>query len=306
MARLLGDDFLNGCSLDFEESAISDVDGLELLADPDDVGEPLVSASEDSGSPRAMLRVSSTGRDLKIANRCRVAGLDVAEVEGWMRRGTAVLAPRGGVQHHTAGASEGDHPSLGICVNGRAGLPGPLCNTFESRSLKCIIVASGRANHAGTGGWKGASGNHTMYGLETEHTGRERMPLPMIQVAARIQAAMIFGTAEARMVCQHWEWDLPANGGEGDKIDVATNLHPGREPSNDDFRDMVRKELQLLVGVEVSKIVYPTPNRRANGDWIRKAVKVRTVNVDNWLENHQGILQRRGPGSGVEIKPSFV
>jgi hypothetical protein len=95
------------------------------------------------------------------------------EVPGWQTRGSSSFAPACTIGHHTAGPFSGDRPSLNICVNGRADLPGPLCNDFLSRS-KVILVAAGRPNHAGTGGFRGLVGNSAAFGNEAESAGRRR------------------------------------------------------------------------------------------------------------------------------------
>jgi hypothetical protein len=86
------------------------------------------------------------------------------------------------------------------------------------------IVAAGRASHAGSGGWKGLSGNSSVYGLEIEHDGVSPLPQGRIDIAARIHAAMFGGDPE--MVMQHREWTSR-------KIDTATNV------DGDDFRRRV-------------------------------------------------------------------
>ncbi len=95
------------------------------------------------------------------------------EVPGWQTRGSSSFAPACTIGHHTAGPFSGDRPSLNICVNGRTDLPGPLCNDFLSRS-KVILVAAGRANHAGIGGFRGLVGNSAAFGNEAESAGRRR------------------------------------------------------------------------------------------------------------------------------------
>ena len=91
-------------------------------------------------------------RDTGIADRLRAKGLNVVEVNGWRTRGAEGFNPRGSVDHHTAGPRKGNAPSLGVCINGRADLPGPLCNVLVGRDGTCYVVAAGRANHAGAGG----------------------------------------------------------------------------------------------------------------------------------------------------------
>lgn len=148
-------------------------------------------------------------RDTGIADRLRAAGLRVVEVAGWQTRGSTSFNPRGSVDHHTAGAASGNAPSLSICINGRAGLAGPLCNVLIGRDNTCYVIAAGRANHAGTGGWRGLSGNSSVYGVERENVGyadREPWREDQTDTAARVHAALIRGRADASMVCRHAEW----------------------------------------------------------------------------------------------------
>jgi len=166
-------------------------------------------------------------RDLGIADRLRAAGIRVVEVAGWQTAGSESFAPGGSVNHHTAGPSTGSTPSLLTCIEGRPDLPGPLCNVYQSREPStdiAYVIASGRANHAGEGGWMGLTGNASVYGLEIEHDGTTALPEARIVYAARIHAAMFQGNPA--MVCQHREWTTR-------KIDTATNV------DGDRFRDLV-------------------------------------------------------------------
>lgn len=148
-------------------------------------------------------------RQTWIADRCRQYGLTVVEVDGWRTRGDDVLAPGGVVCHHTAGASTGEIPSLRTLIHGRSDLPGPLCHVGLARSGTCYIVAAGRANHAGSGGWKGLRGNSSVLGIEAENDGRQGWPSIQIEAFVRLAAALQSGTAhptDAEYVCAHREW----------------------------------------------------------------------------------------------------
>lgn len=147
-------------------------------------------------------------RDTGLANRLRKRGLKVVEIAGWQTRGNDDFFPKGAVNHHTAGSPKGNAPSLAICTYGRADLPGPLCHVLLGRDLVCYVIAAGRANHAGTGGWLGLSGNRTVHGLEIEHVGYGPSP-DQILVAIQIHAAFLEApgsTRDAKFVCQHFEW----------------------------------------------------------------------------------------------------
>lgn len=145
------------------------------------------------------------GRDLGIANRLRAAGLNVIEVDGWQTRGSATFNPRGGVDHHTAGSNKGNAPSLGVCIRGRAGLPGPLCNVLQGFDGTAYVVASGRANHAGPGSWKGLIGNSSVYGVERENDGHSPQRPGQQESAERLWAALL-GDIDASLLCGHLEW----------------------------------------------------------------------------------------------------
>ena len=149
-------------------------------------------------------------RDLDLKRRLELAGLTVTEVDGWQTRGKEDFNPTGSVHHHTGGALNGVQPSLGVVINGRSDLAGPLCNVHGPReeSLRVNLVAAGRANHAGLGGFRGLSGNSTVWGLKEEHTGGPNEPVSELRLdrMARVHAAFLFGTSDASWNCQHREW----------------------------------------------------------------------------------------------------
>lgn len=145
--------------------------------------------------------------DTGIADRLRKYGLNVVEIAGWQTRGSGAFYPKGSVDHHTAGSSRGNAPSLNICINGRAGLSGPLCNVLIGRDNTCYVIAAGRANHAGSGSWNGLSGNSRMYGIERENVGTPAEPWREDQhlVAGAAHAALMEGK-DMNNVCRHQEW----------------------------------------------------------------------------------------------------
>jgi hypothetical protein len=150
------------------------------------------------------------GYQLWIPDLLRDEGVEPVEVAGWQTRGRSTFNPGGSVNHHTAGPRRGNIPSLAILTFGRSDLPGPLCNVGQARDNRAYVVAAGRANHAGTGGWKGLIGNSSVLGLEVENTGSpmtEPWRPDQIDTMARIHAAFAKGAKySAAMVCQHKEW----------------------------------------------------------------------------------------------------
>lgn len=147
-------------------------------------------------------------RQLWLADRLRQAGLTVVETDGWPDRGSASFNPQGVVCHHTAGSPNGDMPSLNLLIRGRGDCPGPLCNVGLARSGAVYVVAAGRANHAGKGGWRGLSGNSSMLGIEAENTGGGE-PWPPVQFDAYVRlAAALQGAVGGNVdnICAHREW----------------------------------------------------------------------------------------------------
>ena len=136
----------------------------------------------------------------------RKYGLTVELVRGWETRGSSAFSPKGVVCHWTAGPLRGDRPSLRVVINGRPDLPGPLCQVFLTRAGVAVVVAAGRAQHAGSGGWRGLSGNAAVFGIEAESargewTDAQRWAYPRVVAALADLAGF-----DTSMVCGHSEW----------------------------------------------------------------------------------------------------
>ena len=148
-------------------------------------------------------------RALWIPDQLETAGLTVVREWGWDLRGSPSFNPQGVVCHHTASAPGNNAPSLGICINGRPDLPGPLCQILIARDGTCHVIASGTANHAGAGGWRGLTGNTSVFGIEVENNGLgEPWTGHLLDVFARACAALLrgMGDTDADNVCLHREW----------------------------------------------------------------------------------------------------
>src|SRR5215208_6563992 len=170
--------------------------------------------------------------DTGIATRLRQAGLQVREVKDWKTRGRpGTFAPIGGVNHHTAGhpSSVSPAPSLGIVINGRSDLIGPLANVLFGFDKIFYVVAAGICNHAGLpddGSIKGMTGNSSAYGIEVEHDGTRPLGDKRVKLLSTAWAAIFRGQEiPASQLVQHWEW-APSR-----KIDLATNMHDLSDPS---------------------------------------------------------------------------
>lgn len=151
-------------------------------------------------------------------------GLRVKLVDGWADRGSSRFQPRGSVAHWTASAA-GPRASLGVVTHGHPTLAGPLCNVYLDREGIAWVVAAGRANHAGLGGWNGLTGNSSVFGTECEGTAGGSyqgtdFTAAQLDAYPRIVAAYhhLTGTPIASHACGHSEW-APAR-----KIDVGAYM----------------------------------------------------------------------------------
>ena len=193
-------------------------------------------------------------RDLGIADRLRAAGLSVEEQGGWQSRGKdSGFNPVGVMWHHTASGKGRGAPSLGIVTNGRSDLAGPLCHILITRSNRCIVISSGKANHAGTGAWGGVSnmGNASKYGIEVENTGyanSEPWPLGQIFVTAKATAALIgYDLNRVIQCCHHKEYTSR-------KIDMHTI-------SGDTMRSLTIQFIREYRGISTPTPTPRTPTR---------------------------------------------
>lgn len=209
-----------------------------------------------------------------LAGVLRAAGCKVEEQPGWQTRGRGDMGTvRGVLCHHTAGARTGNAPSLKLVRDGRPDLPGPLSQLVLGRDGTFYVLAAGRCNHAGNGGWQGVTaGNSSFIGIEAENMGTGADPWPEVQIEAyaRGVAAILKHIGAGAIMCAgHKEFALP----RGRKIDPSFNMAAFRErvafymgqPNNaavpveatDPVRDMLQrgdhgqdvKHLQHLLGI---------------------------------------------------------
>lgn len=148
-------------------------------------------------------------RQLWIADALREKGLEVIEISGWKTRGSSYFYPKGVVAHHTASnKNSGPVPALYTCIYGRPDVSGPLCQVLIGRDSKCRVIASGRANHAGYGGWRGLSGNTHVLGIEVENNGiGEPWSAQLMDTYFKAAAALLEGIRKDHTwVCGHKEW----------------------------------------------------------------------------------------------------
>ena len=179
----------------------------------------------------------------------KAAGLRVATVPGWEKRGRREMgAVLGVICHHTGDGGNGNMPSLNTLIQGRTGsdpLPGPLAQLGLGRDGTYFVIAAGACNHAGEGHWMGlVNGNGNFIGIEAENHGTETDRWPEKQLDAYHQgvAAILKHVGRGAEFCVgHKEWakDRPKNKRKPDphtlKMDefrakVAARLNAGVPP----------------------------------------------------------------------------
>jgi hypothetical protein len=246
------DDELDGCSVDMAEDPVSDEDLDYVVLSPEGDERRIREYGELFPLPgRLDMPPRRSGMSLELADRCREYGLVTVEVDGWRTRGSSSFNPGGVVAHHTAGAT-GDMPSLRVLIHGRSDLPGPLCNVGLSRSGRAFVIAAGRANHAGSGGWKGMVGNSSVFGIEAENRGTSVDPWPRAQLEAyyRLTAALVSLTSKEDVdyACGHKEWTTrkpdPHSLGMAGFREAVRRVASGPTMEEDDMYVLVRKDDQ--------------------------------------------------------------
>ena len=135
-------------------------------------------------------------------------GVKYETVPGWRTRGSSSFNPKGVVCHWTAGPRNAKgRPSLNVVTYGRPGLSGPLCQVYLDRNGVAVVVAAGRANHAGRGGYKGLSGNSSVFGIEAECGGDGDWTDAQRREYPKVVAALVSLTGRSeKYVCGHNEW----------------------------------------------------------------------------------------------------
>lgn len=202
---------------------------------------------------------------VNLATIARKTGYPVSEVSGWKTRGHG---PMGNtvkpiVCHHTAGPeperTESDYPSMRVVRDGRTGLPGPLAQYGIGFSGRIYVIAAGLSYHAGTGSWRGWSGNSVALGIEAEDGGDGDWTAAQLDVYPRLCAVIcqFLGVGSA-WVCGHKEW------APGRKIDPA-----GIDMN--DFRSKVSYYLNNPSKIAKTGTTTPTPT--PTKDWFDMATE---------------------------------
>lgn len=215
-----------------------------------------------------------------LARTLRRYGLKVVVVPGYSTRGrpasTGEFAPVGVLCHHTATRKTSLVASvLRLLIDGRSDLPGPLCQIGLGRDGTVYLIASGRANHAGTAQRSGTvaagDGNKLYIGIEAFNDGvGEKWPREQYEAYALLAAVLsaIITQNSANTVRAHKETSVTG------KIDPTFNM--------DAFR--------TRVGVLIGEI------RSAGAQVVIKpeAEVTRGEKVDHAIEDLRGVTGGEG------------
>ena len=245
-----------------------------------------------------------SGRLLWLPAALKNAGLEVDVVAGWEQRGKLGMYPKVIVLHHTAGSMGRNAPSLNICVNGRAGLPGPLCHILIGRDGTCYVIAAGVANHAGVGSWQGVTGNSRAIGIEVENVGTSAEPWTPELYAVMVRACRALADEAgipAAMVCGHKEW-APRRKVDPHSIDMRTFRHHLANPPAPELpEDPMAYQLDIL---QFCKDSYAEAGRNPETKGNRNAIAGWAIQAAE-SDDPRSVLKfmREDKDNGLGLKP---
>jgi len=133
-----------------------------------------------------------------LADVLRAAGVQVVEEGNWQSRTAGgTFNPIGVLWHHTNGPASSPSnpaPSLSVCINGRTGLPGPLCHAMVDYNGVFHVISANHANHAGDARQSGpipaGSGNTMLIGWEIDYVGDDPVRPDQAMSAAQYDASI--------------------------------------------------------------------------------------------------------------------
>jgi hypothetical protein len=201
-----------------------------------------------------------------LADEFRAAGLRVIEVESWQNRGRPASVgsfdPRGPATiHHTGATSSASNPgpTLRTLIAGRSDLPGPLCHYSVRADGAVVIVAAGRANHAGGIGKTGvvgmpfgADGNVLALGNEVDTNGTQTLPKAQREAIA-LTTAVVLKHFDRGAEYAHRHQDISATG----KWDIGSlttrQVRAEAGAALNGLDDMTPPEVAAIVDARIEK-----------------------------------------------------
>ena len=250
---------------------------------------------------------------LGLPDALRRRGLKVEVVPGWETRSAGSFNPKGAVGHWTAGPrGSTTRPSLNVVINGRPDLDGPLCNVYGARDGTAVVVAAGRANHAGAGSWRGLVGNSSVFGTEMEGADAADFTAAQRWAYPRIHAAYCdLGRFGPDMNCGHSEWAGPRkqdiNGYTPGTLrsDIAAVLAgaPTSSPIVEDDMPLTDADIEAVADRSVKKLLdwlLPSVHPDENGKMVPVSDLIRTASAQATM-GHQAAADAPGAVWGYGI-----
>jgi hypothetical protein len=204
-----------------------------------------------------------------VADGLRRHGVVVHFHSGWEWRGNGqTSAYAGGVMHHTGAAFDG---GFDVLVNGRADLPGPLCNSNGWADGSITIIAAHPANHAGAAGGSWArpfpdtrNFNRMVWGHEIMFPGTVPMTRAQYRSALILGGVIsgILGRPNPEWVRLHYEtsvtgkWDFGAGRGHGVWFPGATYRRDIWPALNDGAPSPPPEEDMALSDDDIRKVAH--------------------------------------------------
>lgn len=202
-------------------------------------------------------------------------------VDGWETRGRPPsdfnFTPSGVLDHHTACMMRHGHDPeacLSVILNGNSEAPGPISQILgtwtplgtkwngNNVDPRVILVAAGRANHAGDAEypWGGADDNAGSIGIEwcgpPESGG---WPDEVVELRRRVSAVLSAHWGGSDYVTTHWEAAIP----RGRKVDPSGSWYAEGNGANDPWDpDLWRREVGKIDSPEPG----PGPGPQPPGD----------------------------------------
>lgn len=217
------------------------------------------------------------------------AGLPLCPLDGWQGRGVALTSVQGVVAHHTATRSNAADSSVAALLrDGRADLPGPLCQLGLDRRGRYWLIADGKGNHNGYGTW----GNQSI-GIEAFNDGLgETWPDVQLDAYQRGAAAILRHLdLPASHVKAHRETDPRRKtdpkgiGMDGFRAAVARLLDQG----DDDMAELQRVEAKLDELLALAKQTnHPVASDDGNLSKLVRMVRSLAAKVDALAAKHEG------------------
>jgi hypothetical protein len=241
----------------------------------------------------------------RVRDRVRARGFRVDEVPNWETRGKGTMRPRGKVNHFDAIGGTSPTRGLRVVTFGRPDLRNSLCHWYGESGPQAglWIVCAGVAWHAGSGGFRGLSGNTSVFGFEqaNNNLGEPLHPDAYAAAVALDQELIVEFGYGVGMVPDHWEWTRRKSDRKGIdpnryRHDVATGrpapvTPPIPQEEDDDMR------ISLTAGEE--DVFHIEPTTRGGADsalGVKKIILVLNTHGGNRVPVHVYFQSERGPG----------